>query len=501
MDLTRYRRAIDRTDPVRLNGRVSQVVGVIVESIGPAAAIGEICLIHTSRNTPPIPAEVVAFRDNRVLLMPLAGVGQIAHGSEVVATGRPLTIQSGPQLLGRVLDPLGEPLDDKGILVAGADVPIYGAAGGDPTAGGPPPHPLRRQRIRQPLALGVRSLDAFLTCGKGQRLGIFSGSGVGKSTLLGMIARNSTAGGSTAGGSTAGGRPSVDVNVIGLIGERGREVREFIEDCLGASGPDTRGDRSPGALPRSVLVVATSDRPAIQRVKAAFVATAIAEHFRDQGLHVLLTIDSLTRIAWAQREIGLAIGEPPTTRGYTPSVFALLPRLLERAGAGESGSITALYTVLVEGDDLNEPVADTARSILDGHIVLSRRLAEQSHYPAVDVLASISRLMPNITTDQHRSAADSLRHLLATYRSAEDLINIGAYTDGTNPDIDRAKSMIDSIRGFLVQRADDHSDWDHTIAHLQALARTGTAGFDPPHSPPTALEQGDRSHDGRRGAP
>ena len=434
LDLSRYREALKRSDVVRLNGRVTQVVGVIVESAGPASRVGEICHLHTGRQRPPIPAEAVGFRGNKVLLMPLSGLADIAHGNEVVATGRPLTVRASRSLLGRVLDGLGRPLDGGGVVVASQELSVHQR----------PPHPLRRQRILEPLPLGVRALDAFLTCGKGQRVGIFSGSGVGKSTLLGMIARNSTA----------------DVNVIGLIGERGREVREFIEGNLGEEGRQ-----------RSVVVVATSDQPAIQRLKAAFVATAIAEYFRDQGLHVLLTMDSVTRIAWAQREIGLAIGEPPTTRGYTPSVFAVLPQLLERAGAGEKGTITGLYTILVEGDDLNEPVADTVRGILDGHIVLTRALAEQAHFPAVDILASVSRLMPEITSPAQRHAAACVRRMLSTYRSAEDLINIGAYSDGANPAIDRAKSMIDEIRDFLVQGAHERSDWEHTIEALENLGR------------------------------
>ena len=435
VDLSRYHAIVDRTDTMRLNGRVSQVVGVIVESVGPASRVGEICYIHTGRQRPPIPAEVVGFRGNNVLLMPLSGMSEIAQGNEVVASSHPLTVRADPALLGRVLDGLGQPIDGGRVLVTSAELSVHQ----------PPPHPLRRQRILEPLPLGVRSLDAFLTCGKGQRIGIFSGSGVGKSTLLGMIARNSTA----------------DVNVIGLIGERGREVREFIE-----------GDLGPEGMQRSVVVVATSDQPAIQRLKAAFVATSIAEYFRDRGLHVLLTMDSITRIAWAQREIGLAIGEPPTTRGYTPSVFATLPRLLERSGAGETGTITGLYTVLVEGDDMNEPVADTVRGILDGHIVLTRELAERGHYPAVDILASVSRLMPHVTTPEHRAAAAALRRLAATYRSAEDLINIGAYSDGTSPEIDRAKSMIDEIRSFLIQGAEEQCDWPETIARLHQIAES-----------------------------
>jgi len=405
---------------------------VIVESVGPSSRVGEVCHIQTGRQRPPMLAEVVGFRDNRVLLMPLGGMSEIAHGSEVVATGRPLTVRVDESLLGRVLDGLGRPLDGGPLVVGGAELSVQQA----------PPHPLRRQRIREPLPLGVRAIDAFLTCGKGQRIGIFSGSGVGKSTLLGMIARNSTA----------------DVNVIGLVGERGREVREFIEGCLGPEG-----------MQRSVVVVATSDQPAIQRLKAAFVTTTIAEHFRDQGRHVLLTMDSVTRIAWAQREIGLAIGEPPTTRGYTPSVFAALPQLLERSGAGERGTITGLYTILVEGDDLNEPVADTVRGILDGHIVLTRELAERGQYPAVDVLASVSRLMPQVASAEQRRASAALRRLVATYRSAEDLINIGAYRDGSNPDIDRAKAMIGPIREFLAQGAEEHCTWGDTMERLVGL--------------------------------
>jgi flagellum-specific ATP synthase len=437
MDLSRYHEAVRRTDTMRLNGRVCQVVGVLIESLGPASRMGEVCHIHTGRNAPPIPAEVVGFRGNRVLLMPLSGIGDVAHGNEVVATGKPLALRVDGSLLGRVLDGLGRPLDGGG-AIGGTEISVHQA----------PPHPLRRQRILAPLPLGVRAIDAFMTCGKGQRVGIFAGSGVGKSTLLGMIARNSTA----------------DVNVIGLIGERGREVREFLEGSLGEEGRK-----------RSVVVVATSDQPAIQRLKAAFVATAIAEYFREQGLDVLLTMDSVTRIAWAQREIGLAVGEPPTTRGYTPSVFAVLPQLLERAGAGEQGTITGLYTVLVEGDDFNEPVADTVRGILDGHLVLTRQLAERSHYPSLDVLASVSRLMPQVSSKEHRSAVGDLRRLMSTYRSAEDLINIGAYTDGSNPEIDRAKAVIGDIRSYLIQNSDENAAWKDTVPRLLALAEKARA--------------------------
>ena len=434
IDLSRYQTAVARTAPMRLNGRVAQVVGLIVESIGPPARIGEVCFVHTSRHRPPLPAEVVGFRGNRVLLMPLATTAHIAHGAEVVSTGRPFTIRASRALLGRILDALGRPIDGGGIIASGQEVPVDQA----------PPPPLQRQRIAEPLPLGIRAIDAFLTCGKGQRLGIFSGSGVGKSSLLGMIARHSTA----------------DVNVIGLIGERGREVGDFV-----------RSNLPPETLARSVLVVSTSDQPPILRLKAAFTTTTIAEYFRALGLHVLLTIDSLTRIAWAQREIGLAVGEPPTTRGYTPSVFSTLPRLLERSGPGPEGTITALYTVLVEGDDLNEPVADTTRGILDGHIVLSRALAEQAHFPAVDVLASISRLMPHITSDAHRRGAHALRRVLATYRASEDLINIGAYSPGTNADIDRATALIQPIRSFLIQGVDERAEWKDTLSRLEDLAR------------------------------
>jgi flagellum-specific ATP synthase len=458
LDLSRYQQAVRRTDALRLNGRVSQVVGVIVESVGPASRVGEICHIHTGRNRPPLPAEVVGFRGNRVLLMPLSGMGDIAHGNEVIATGRPLSVRADRSLLGRVLDGLGRPMDGGPVIVGGADLCVQQS----------PPHPLRRQRIRGVLPLGVRAIDAFLTCGKGQRMGIFSGSGVGKSTLLAMMARNSTA----------------DVNVIGLVGERGREVREFMEGNLGEEG-----------MRRSVVIVATSDQPAIQRLKAAFVATAVAEHFRDQGLDVLLTMDSVTRLAWAQREIGLAIGEPPTTRGYTPSVFAMLPQLLERSGAGEKGTITGLYTVLVEGDDLNEPVADTVRGILDGHIVLSRALAERNHYPAIDILASISRLMPQITSPEHRHAAGLLRRLTATYRSAEDLIRIGAYAEGANPEIDRAKAMMGPIEEFLIQSAEERCDWTHTLARLRELAES--AGGNGPRPEKSDAKAADPAQDGK----
>ena len=432
LDLSKHQWIVSRTDPVKLNGAVVQVVGVIVESIGPAAHIGTVCDIHTKRTARPIKAEVVGFRDNRVLLMPLGEMGNISYGNEVSVSESTLAVPVGRSLLGRVVDGLGRPIDDRG--------PIFGEA--EYAVNHSPPDPLQRKRITEPLSLGVKAIDATLTIGRGQRVGIFSGSGIGKSTLLGMMARNSDA----------------DVNVIALIGERGREVREFIEKDLGEEG-----------MRRSVVVVATSEQPAILRAKGALVATAIAEYFRDQGLDVLFTMDSVTRFAWAQREIGLAIGEPPTTRGYTPSVFAILPRLLERSGTARQGSITGLYTILVEGDDMNEPVADTVRGILDGHIVLTRELAERNHFPAIDVLQSVSRLMPDITADAHRAAAGRLRELLSVYRGAEDLINIGAYNAGTNAKIDEAIAHIDAIRGFLRQSIDERFTWDQTMECLHAL--------------------------------
>lgn len=436
VDLEKYIAKIDRLNTMKLNGKVSQVVGVIVESRGPAAHLGEVCEIEVGRSQAPVPAEAVGFRENTVLLMPFADMAGIAPGNNVVATGESLRVKVGPELLGRVLDGLGRPIDGLGPLETRETRVVAGS----------PPAPLDRKRITEPLSFGVRAIDAALTCGKGQRIGIFAGSGVGKSTLLGMIARNTEA----------------DVNVISLVGERGREVRDFIEKDLGPEG-----------LARSVVIVATSDQVAVARLRAAMVATTIAEYFRDDGSDVMLMMDSVTRVAWAQREIGLAVGEPPTTRGYTPSVFAMLPRLLERSGTAEKGSITGLYTVLVDGDDMNEPVADAVRSILDGHIVLSRDLAHANHYPAIDVLASVSRLMPDVTTREHYQSAGSLRNILATYRSAEDLINIGAYVDGSNAKIDYAKAHIDKVNSFLKQRVEEKSSFSDTIESLHGLFEGG----------------------------
>lgn len=434
--LDRYIGVVERLNTMKLNGKVSQVVGIVVESKGPGAHLGEICEIFVKRNAPPILAEVVGFRENTVLLMPLGEMDEIAPGSDVVATGTSLKVPVGPGLLGRVLDGLGRPIDGLGPIETVDEVLVSRT----------PPDPMKRRRITEPLPLGVRTIDSTLTCGKGQRVGIFAGSGVGKSTLMGMIARNTTA----------------DINVIALIGERGREVRDFLEKDLGPEG-----------LARSVVVVATSDQVAVARLRGAMVGTAIAEYFRDQGKDVMLMMDSVTRVAWAQREIGLAVGEPPTTRGYTPSVFAMLPRLLERAGTSDKGSITGLYTVLVDGDDMNEPVADSVRSILDGHIVLSRALAHKNHYPAIDVLASVSRLMSEIATPEHKKIAGELRDTLATYRSAEDLINIGAYVDGSNPKIDYAKANIDAVNTFLKQQVSDKAPYEETVGTLLGLFGAG----------------------------
>lgn len=395
-------------------GRVAQLIGLVIESDGPLAAVGELCRIESNRNGGSTLAEVVGFRNHRVLLMPLGDIAGIHPGSEVIALGRPLRIPVGEHLKGRVLNGLGEPLDGFGPLRADRHV----------SAQLNPPHPLRRERIGAQFEMGIKAIDTFMPCGRGQRMGIFAGSGVGKSTLLGMIAS----------------RAEADVNVIALIGERGREVREFLEKDLDEAG-----------RAKSIVVVATSDQPALVRLKGAFVAMAIAEYFRDEGKNVLLMMDSVTRFAMAQREIGLAVGEPPATRGYTPSVFALLPQLLERAGTGEAGAITALFTVLVEGDDMNEPIADAVRSILDGHIVLSRELATQNHYPALDVLGSVSRLARQLTPANRQAIAAKARDAMATYRRNQDLINIGAYTAGASAEIDQAIRLNEPLKAFLKQ--------------------------------------------------
>ncbi|MCF7810686.1 flagellar protein export ATPase FliI [bacterium] len=425
------KREVERLQTIRQRGRVRQIIGLVVESDGPAVSIGDRCSISSRRNGDVL-AEVVGFRGNSVLLMPLSEMEGIGPGSVVTASDEPFTIGVGKALLGRVIDGLGRPIDNNGHFEVETRRPIYHK----------PPDPLTRKRITEPLSTGIRSIDGLLTCGKGQRFGIFAGSGVGKSVLMGMIARYTSA----------------DVNVIALIGERGREVREFIEKDLGEEG-----------LKRSVIVAVTSDQPALVRIKGAFAATSIAEYFRDQGLDVMLMMDSVTRFAMAQREVGLAVGEPPTSRGYTPSLFAMLPKLLERTGTSLKGSITGLYTVLVEGDDMNEPVSDAVRSILDGHITLSRKIATQGQYPALDILSSVSRVMNDVVSIEHKQVANEFKKLLAAYNESEDLINIGAYEEGSNPEIDRVITMIRPMREFLKQDLTVGSTFKDTIEHLTSL--------------------------------
>ena len=434
-DLTRYQKAIVHLHPTQLSGRVVQVVGLTIEAVGVDAQVGEVCEI-LSFGTNILLSEVVGFRNERTLLMPLGDMQGIQPGSPVNPTRSVFRAPVGKVLLGRVLDGLGKPLDGKGPLGEVETMPIYAAA----------PHPLTRQPISQPLVTGVRAIDGLLTVGKGQRIGIFSGSGVGKSVLLGSLARNARS----------------DISVIGLVGERGREVQEFIERDLGPEG-----------LKRSVVVVATSDQPALVRMKAAWVATTIAEHFRSQGADVIFMMDSVTRFAMAQREVGLAIGEPPASKGYTPSVFSLLPKLLERAGTSVNGSITGFYTVLVEGDDFNEPISDSVRSILDGHISLSRDLAARNHYPAVDVLRSISRVMPYVTTVEHRRYAAEMRKLMATYEKARDLVNIGAYVHGSDPEIDASLAALSKINAFLQQSAEEATPFDQVETMLADAVAIG----------------------------
>nr|WP_027414596.1 flagellar protein export ATPase FliI [Aneurinibacillus terranovensis] len=433
--LLKYLSVLQTLNPIRINGKVSQVIGLTVESMGPNVRIGEICNIYPVGSKIPVPAEVVGFKDNKVLLMPLGDLGAIGPGCDVVATGKPLTVKVGSELLGQVLDGTGKLMNGHSLFHGMTEYPVDNA----------PPNPLLRPRIQETLSVGVRAIDGLLTVGRGQRIGIFAGSGVGKSTLLSMIARNTEA----------------DINVIGLIGERGREVVDFIERDLGEEG-----------LKRSVVVVATSDQPALIRIKGALLTTSIAEYFRDQGLNVMLMMDSVTRFAMAQREVGLAIGEPPATRGYTPSVFALLPRLLERAGTSSAGSITGFYTVLVEGDDMNDPIADSVRGILDGHIVLSRKIAHTGHYPAIDILASVSRVMKEIVSPEHYAAANELKRMLAIYREAEDLINIGAYKPGANKDIDMAIHFKDAIANYTSQGTDNPSSLDEATASLLTMFGT-----------------------------
>jgi len=435
IDLHKYSKSLARFDTLERAGRVTKIVGLAVEATGPSSKIGDICEMHTLDGERSMRAEIVGFRDGQTLLMPFSSLEGIGLGSYVVYTGKALRVPVGKQLVGRILDALGNPFDNLPEPKIEAWYPADNA----------PPNPLTRERIKEVLPLGVKAIDSMLTVGRGQRLGIFAGSGVGKSTLLGMMARYAVA----------------DINVIVLVGERGREVRDFIEKDLGEEG-----------LRKSVLVIATSDQPALLRLKCAMTGTAVAEYFRDQGYKVLLLMDSLTRFAMAQREIGMAAGEPPVSRGFPPSVFAILPKLLERSGMSEKGSITGLYTVLVEGDDLNEPISDTVRGILDGHIVLSRAIANSNHYPPIDVLGSVSRVMPDIVTREHLQEFGTVKNMIAVYREAEDLINIGAYREGANPEIDRSVKLHNPIQSFLKQEMMEHYSFDDTLDMLKRIVES-----------------------------
>jgi flagellum-specific ATP synthase len=430
--LEKYHRVIEKTEPIRVNGRVIDVIGLVIVSVGPNAVLGEICSIVDQNGTEICKAEVVGFKNGKVLSIAIGEVHNISPACEIKASGKSFTVGVGKELLGRVIDGLGNPLDSGGEINYASYRESYRE----------PPNPLERKRITTPIQTGIRAIDGLLSIGKGQRCGIFAGSGVGKSVTLGMIARNTSA----------------DVNVIALIGERGREVREFIERDLGPEG-----------LKRSVVVCATSDKSPLIRMKGAYVATTIAEYFRDLGMDVMLMMDSVTRFAMAQREVGLTIGEPPTTKGYTPSVFSLLPKLLERAGNTDKGSITGLYTVLVDGDDMTEPIADAVRSILDGHIVLSRKIANKGQYPAIDTLQSVSRVMSDIIDRDHYHRAMKFNEILATYREAEDLINIGAYVKGSNPLIDHALSKINLLRGYLKQDVFEQAKYDQSVERLNQI--------------------------------
>ncbi|MGE3957509.1 MAG: FliI/YscN family ATPase [Vicinamibacterales bacterium] len=431
--LDRYFERVEQAEPAPIMGEVIRVTGLLVESMGPRVRVGEVCELRGHASAPPLPVEVVGFRDGRLLTVPLGDTAGIRPGDKIVARGGTLSIPVGVRLMGRVIDGLGNPIDGLGPLQVSESAPLKPAA----------LNPLARSPISEPIGTGVRAMDALLTCGRGQRIGLFGGSGVGKSTLLGMMARGTEA----------------DVVVLALVGERGREVRSFLEHDLGPQG-----------LERSVVVVSTSDSPPLLRLRAAYSATAIAEHFRAAGRNVLLMMDSVTRFAMAQREVGLAAGEPPTAKGYPPSVFALLPGLLERAGNLRSGgSITAVYSVLVEGDDNNEPIADAVRGILDGHIVLSRDLAARNHYPAIDILQSVSRTMPDVTSPAHRAKAGKVREWLATLRDSDDLVSVGAYVAGSNPRIDEALAKRDAVDGFLRQPADLGTAFADAASSLEKL--------------------------------
>lgn len=437
MEIAELIETIETADTYKRYGKILRIVGLMIESLGPLANIGEVCLIHPeSKPNQPILAEVVGFNNEKVMLMPYTELAEIGPGCLVEATGNPLTVKVGRGLIGNTVDALGNPLDHSPLPKGLRKVKTEQA----------PPNPLDRPLINEPIEVGIRAIDSFLTVGKGQRVGIFAGSGVGKSTLLGMLARNSEA----------------DLNVIALIGERGREVRDFIEHDLGPEG-----------LKKSIIVAATSDQPALMRIKGAYTATAISEYFRDLGFSVNLLMDSVTRVAMAQREVGLAVGEPPTTKGYTPSVFAMLPKLLERTGSNEQGSITAFYTVLVDGDDMNEPISDAVRGILDGHFVLERRLAEAGQYPAINVLKSVSRLMNSVADESHIETANKIRDLIATYEENIELIQIGAYKHGSNQKIDEAIAFQPAITAFLKQGINERESFQDTIEKLEQLLQTG----------------------------
>ncbi len=428
----KYHKILSNVNITNLTGTVSKATSMLIESLGPEVHVGELCRLTTQSGDKPVLAEVVGFKDKKTLLMPIADMHGISPKSEVIATGQPLKIKLGMSLKGRVLDGLGNPMDNKGPIDYDEKRPIYNDA----------PEPLDRPLIVDHISTGVRAIDSLLTCGKGQRIGIFAGSGVGKSTLLGKIAKSSKA----------------DVNVIAMIGERGREVREFIENNLGDEG-----------MKKTVVVAVTSDKPVVVRLKGAFVATTIAEYLRDKGMDVMLLVDSVTRLANAQRELGLSLGEPPTTRGYTPSVFSVLPRLLERTGLTSKGSITAMYTVLVDGDDFNEPISDTVRSILDGHILLSRKLAAQNHFPAIDILNSVSRCMVDIVSSGHLQASQRLKTVYAVYKEAEDMINVGAYVSGKNKRIDYAINKYDNVMEYLKQDVGEHSKYEDDLDKLISM--------------------------------
>ncbi len=427
-----YEEVIANTETIKVNGKVTDVIGFIIVSIGPNVSLGEVCTVIERNGNEVCKAEVVGFKDGKVLSIALGEIHNISPSCEIIASGKSFSIGVGEKLLGRVLDGFGNPIDGKGEIEYSSVRKVFRE----------PPNPLTRDRIKQPLQTGVRAIDGLLTVGKGQRVGIFAGSGVGKSVMLGMIAKNTNA----------------DVSVIVLVGERGREVREFIEKDLGEEG-----------LKRSVIIVATSDKPSLARIKAAYIGTTIAEYFRDLGKDVVLMMDSVTRFAHAQREVGITIGEPPTTKGYTPSVFAVLPKLLERAGTSKSGTITGFYTVLVDGDDMTDPIADSVRSILDGHFVLSRKIANKGQFPAIDPLQSVSRVMPDVVSDDHRARVLEFNEILSSYNEAEDLINIGAYVKGSNPQIDHALNKIQDLRKFLKQDMKEKAFFEDTVNRLYTL--------------------------------